>query len=91
MWFVEVGLDWFYKDNIQLYSNVHQQLKDLDISEGRKSSFKIGVQYHINTFGFDLSISNQYHLYGTAIANEIGLENYDNNIKAGFQINKIFN
>ena len=91
MWFVEVGLDWFYKDNIQLYSNVHQQLKDLDISEGRKSSFKIGVQYHINTIGFDLSISNQYHLYGTAIANEIGLENYDNNIKAGFQINKIFN
>ena len=44
MWFVEVGLDWFYKDNIQLYSNVHQQIKDLDISEGRKSSFNIGVR-----------------------------------------------
>ena len=91
MWFVEVGLDWFYKDNIQLYSNVHQQIKDLNISEGRKSSFKIGVQYYINTIGFDLSISNQYQLYGTAIADEIGLGNYDNNIKAGFQINKIFN
>ena len=46
---------------------------------------------NFNTIGFDLSISNQYQLYGTAIANEIGLGNYDNNIKAGFQINKIFN
>ena len=81
----------FIKKIIQLYSNVHQQLKDLDISEGRKSSFKIGIKYQINSIGFDLSISNQYQLYGTAIANEIGLENYDDNIKSGFQIYKIFN
>ena len=38
-------------------------------------------QLNINTIGFDLSISNQYHLYGTAIANEIGLKIIDNFIK----------
>ena len=91
MWLAEFCIDWFYKDNIQLYTSIHQQIADVDISEGRKSSFKMGVQYHINSIGFDISISDQYQLYEIAIADEIGLESYDENFKIGLQIKKTFN
>ena len=91
IWFIETGLDWFFRENVQLYTSMIQQITDLDISEGSKSSIKVGLQYYINSVGFDLSITNLYHLHGTAIADDIGINNYDEKLRLGFQINKMFN
>jgi len=92
IWFLETGVDWAFKDNIEIYGNIIQQMTDADISQGSsKSSIKFGLQYFIKTLAFDLSITNLYHLHGTAIIDDIGLNDYTEKFRIGFQINKMFN
>ena len=91
IWFIQTGLNFFYKENIQLYTSVSKQVSDEDISSGIKTGYKAGIQYYINTIGYDLSASNLHHLHGTAIAEDIGINNNDQKLRFGFQINKMFN
>jgi len=91
MWFLETGIDWAFKDNIEIYGNIIQQMTDVDISQGSKSSIKFGLQYFIKTISLDLSITNLYHLHGTAIIDDIGVNDYTEKFRMGFQINKMFN
>ena len=89
--FAKTGLHWFYKNNIQFYANLSNQVTQKEISSGIKTGFKTGIQYIINTIEIDLSFSNLDHLHGTAIAEDIGINNHDQRFRFGFQINKIFN
>ena len=66
-------------------------MSDLDISQGSKSSIKLGLQYFIKTYALDISITDLYHLHGTSIIDDIGINDYTDNLKMGFQINKTFN
>jgi len=91
MWFLETGLDWFLKSNIEIYGSLIQQMTDTDISQGSQSALKAGLQYYFKTISIDLSITNLYHLHGTAIIDDIGINNYSENFRIGFQINKMFN
>ena len=91
IWFLKTGVDWAFKDNIEIYGNIIQQMTDLDISQGSQSSIKFGLQYFIKTLVLDLSITNLYHLHGTAIIDDIGVNNYTEKFRIGFQINKMFN
>ena len=91
MWFLETGLDWFLKSNIEIYGSLIQQMTDTDISQGSQSAFRAGLQYYFKTISIDLSITNLYHLHGTAIIDDIGINNYSENFRIGFQINKMFN
>ena len=52
---------------------------------------KIGLQYFIKTISLDLSITDLYHLNGTAIIDDLGVNDYTENLRMGFQINKMFN
>ena len=91
MWFLETGLDWFLKNNIQIYGSLIQQMTDTDIYEGDESAIKAGLKYYLKTISVDLSITNLYHLHGTAIIDDIGINNYSENFRMDFQINKMFN
>jgi len=91
IWFLETGVDWAFKDNIEVYGNIIQQMTDVDISQGSQSSIKFGFQYFIKTLVLDLSITNLYHLHGTAIIDDIGVNNYTEKFRMGFQLNKMFN
>ena len=91
IWFLETGVNWAFKDNIEIYGNIIEQMSDLDISQGSKSSIKFGLQYFIKTFILDISITDLYHLHGTSIIDDIGVNNYTENLRIGIQINKIFN
>jgi len=91
IWFLETGIDLALKDNIEIYGNIIQQMTDVDISQGSKSSIKFGLQYFIKTLILDLSITNLYHLHGTAIIDDIGVNDYTEKFRIGFQINKMFN
>ena len=91
MWFLETGLDWFLKSDIQIYGSLIQQMSDTDISDGDQSAIIAGLKYYFKTISVDLSITNLYHLHGTAIIDDIGINNYSENFRIGFQINKIFN
>ena len=91
MWFLETGLDWFLKNNIGIYGSLIQQMTDTEISQGDESALKAGLQYYFKTISIDLSITNLYHLHGTAIIDDIGINNYSENFRIGFQINKMFN
>ena len=91
MWFLETGLDWFLKSNIGFYGSLIQQMTDTEISQGSQSALKAGLQYYSKTISIDLSITNLYHLHGTAIIDDIGINNYSENFRIGFQINKMFN
>ena len=91
IWFLETGIDWILKNNIEIYGNLIQQMTDTDISQGSQTSMKIGLQYFIKTISLDLSITDLYHLHGTAIIDDLGVNNYTENLRMGFQINKMFN
>ena len=91
IWFLETGIDWIFKNNIEIYGNLIQQMTDTDISQGSQTSMKIGLQYFIKTISLDLSITDLYHLHGTAIIDDLGVNNYTENLRMGFQINKMFN
>ena len=91
IWFLKAGVYWAFKDNIEIYGNIIQQMTDLDISQGSQSSIKFGLQYFIKTLVLDLSITNLYHLHGTAIIDDIGVNNYTEKFRMGFQLNKMFN
>jgi len=91
MWFLETGIDWIFKNNIEIYGNLIQQMTDVDISQGSQTSIKFGLQYFIKTLVLDLSITNLYHLHGTAIIDDLGVNDYTENLRMGFQINKMFN
>ena len=91
IWFLETGVNWTLKDNIEIYGNIIEQMSDLDISQGSKSSIKLGLQYFIKTYALDISITDLYHLHGTSIIDDIGKNDYTENLKMGFQINKTFN
>lgn len=91
IWFVETGLHWFYKNNIQFYTRISKRITDEDISSAIKTGFKAGIQYHINSIGLDLSVTNLHRLHGTAIFEDIGINDNDQKLKVGFQINKMFN
>ena len=91
MWFLETGLDWFLKSNIEIYGSLIQQMTDTDISQGSQSALRAGLEYYFKTISIDLSITNLYHLHGTAIIDDIGINNYSENFRIGFQINKMFN
>ena len=91
MWFLETGLNWFLKSNIEIYGSLIQQMTDTDISQGSQSALEAGLQYYFKTISIDLSITNLYHLHGTAIIDDIGINNYSENFRIGFQINKMFN
>jgi len=91
IWFLEAGIDWAFKNNIEIYGDMTQQITDVDISQGSKSSIKFGLQYFIKTLVLDLSITNLYHLHGTAIIDDIGVNDYTEKFRIGFQINKMFN
>jgi len=91
IWFLETGIDWTFRDNIEIYGNIIQQMTDVDISQGSKSSIKFGLQYFIKTISLDLSITDLYHLHGTAIIDDIGVNDYTEKFRIGFQINKMFN
>jgi len=90
IWFLETGLNWLIRDNVELYGDMIKQITDLDIAQGSKSSIKIGLQYFMKTIGLDFSITNLYHLHGTAIIDDIGVNDYSENLRIGFQINKMF-
>ena len=66
-------------------------MTDVDISQGSQTSIKFGLQYFIKTLVLDLSITNLYHLHGTAIIDDIGVNDYTEKFRMGFQINKMFN
>ena len=66
-------------------------MTDVDISQGSKSSIKFGLQYFIKTIGLDLSITDLYHLHGTAIIDDIGVNDYTEKYRICFQINKMLN
>ena len=91
IWFLEAGLDWAFKDNIEVYGNIIQQMTDVNKSQGSQSSIKFGLQYFIKTLVLDLSITNLYHLHGTAIVDDVGVNDYTEKFRIGFQINKMFN
>ena len=91
IWFLETGIDWIFKNNIEIYGNLIQQMTDTDISQGSQTSMKIGLQYFIKTISLDLSITDLYHLHGTAIIDDLGVNDYTENLRMGFQINKMFN
>ena len=91
IWFLETGIDWIFKNNIEIYGNLIQQMTDVDISQGSQTSMKIGLQYFIKTISLDLSITDLYHLHGTAIIDDLGVNDYTENLRMGFQINKMFN
>ena len=91
IWFLETGIDWAFRDNIEIYGDMTQQMTDTDISQGSKSSIKFGLQYFIKTISLDLSITDLYHLHGTAIIDDIGVNDYTEKFRMGFQINKMFN
>ena len=91
IWFLETGIDWIFKNNIEIYGNLIQQMTDTEISQGSQTSMKIGLQYFIKTISLDLSITDLYHLHGTAIIDDLGVNNYTENLRMGFQINKMFN
>jgi len=91
IWFLETGIDWIFKNNIEIYGNLIQQMTDKDISQGSQTSMKIGLQYFIKTISLDLSITDLYHLHGTAIIDDLGVNDYTENLRMGFQINKMFN
>ena len=91
IWFLETGIDWIFKNNIEIYGNLIQQMTDTDISKGSQTSMKIGLQYFIKTISLDLSITDLYHLHGTAIIDDLGVNDYTENLRMGFQINKMFN
>ena len=91
MWFLETGIDWIFKNNIEIYGNLIQQMTDVDISQGSQTSIKFGLQYFIKTLVLDLYITNLYHLHGTAIIDDLGVNDYTENLRMGFQINKMFN
>ena len=91
IWFLETGVDWAFKDNIEVYGNIIQQMTDVDISQGSQSSIKFGLQYFIKTLVLDLSITNLYHLHGSAIIDDVGVNDHTEKFRIGFQINKMFN
>ena len=91
IWFLETGIDWLFRNNIEIYGNLIQQMTDTDISQGSQTSMKIGLQYFIKTISLDLSITDLYHLHGTAIIDDLGVNDYTENLRMGFQINKMFN
>jgi len=91
MWFLKTGLDWFLNSNIEIYGSLIQQMTDTDISQGSQSAIRAGIKYYLKTTSVDLSITNLYHLHGTAIIDDIGINNYSENFRIGFQINKMFN
>ena len=66
-------------------------MTDTDISQGSQSAIRAGIKYYLKTTSVDLSITNLYHLHGTAIIDDIGINNYSENFRIGFQINKMFN
>ena len=83
-------MHWFYKNNIKFYANLSNQITQKEILSGVKTGFKTGFQYSINSIEIDLSISNLYHLHRTAIAEDIGINEYDEKLRFGFQVNKTF-
>ena len=83
-------MHWFYKDNIQFYGNLSNQITEKKLSSGVKTGFKTGIQYSINSIEIDLSISNLHHLHRTAIAEDIGIDDHDQKLRFGFQVNKTF-
>ena len=90
IWFAQSGLHWFYRDNIQFYGNLSNQITEKELSSGVKTGFKTGIQYSINSIEIDLSISNLHHLHRTAIAEDIGIDDHDQKLRFGFQVNKTF-
>mgnify|MGYP006107146917 FL=1 len=91
IWFVGTGIHWHIKDNINVYTNTTMQLTDKDISTGSQSSWEIGVHYLMGSIAIDLSLTNQYHLHGTAMIDDLGVNDYSGSYRLGFQINKMFN
>ena len=91
IWFVGTGIHWHIKDNINVYTNATMQLTDKDISTGSQSSWEIGVHYLMRSIAIDLSLTNQYHLHGTAMIDDLGVNDYSGSYRLGFQINKMFN
>ena len=90
IWFAQTGLHWFYKDNIQFYGNLSNQITEKKLSSGVKTGFKTGIQYSINSKEIDFSISNLHHLHRTTIAEDIGIDDHDQKLRFGFQVNKTF-
>jgi len=91
IWFVGTGIHWHIKDNIKVYTNTTMQLTDKDISSGSQSSWEIGFHYLMKSITIDLSLTNQYHLHGTAMIDDLGVNDYSSSYRLGFQINKRFN
>ena len=83
-------MHWFYKNNVQFYAKLSNQITQNEISSGVKTGFKTGIQYSINSIEIDLSVSNLYHLNRTALAEDIGILDNDQKLRFGFQVNKIF-
>ena len=90
IWFFQTGINWASKNNIELYADVIQNITDDDNPQNSKSSLKIGFKYFINSMSLDLSITNQYYLHGTALIDDLGVNDYSENFRMGLQINKIF-
>ena len=90
IWFAQSRLIWFYKNNIQVYTNLANQITEKELSSGAKTGFKMGIQYSINTIEIDLSVSNLHHLHSTAIAEDLGIDDHDQKLRFGFQVNKTF-
>ena len=90
VWFAQSGLHWFYKNHVQFYANLSNQITQNEISSAVKTGFKTGIQYSINSIEIDLSVSNLYHLNRTALAEDIGILDNDQKLRFGFQVNKIF-
>jgi hypothetical protein len=88
IWFAQSGLLWFYKNNIRFYANLSNQITEKELSSGVKTGFKTGIQYSINSIEIDLSVSNLHHLHRTAIAEDIGINDHDQKLRFGFQVNK---
>ena len=90
IWFFQTGINWAFKNNIELYANAIQKVTDDDNSQNSKASLKVGFKYFINSMSLDLSITNLYYLHGTALIDDLGVSDYSENFRMGFQINKIF-
>ena len=90
IWFFQTGINWALKNNIELYANVIQKVTDDDNSQNNKALLKAGFKYFMNSMSLDLSITNLYYLHGTALIDNLGVNNYSENFRMGFQINKIF-
>jgi len=90
IWFFQTGINWAFKNNIELYANAIQKVTDDDNSQNSKASLKVGLKYFINSMSLDLSITNLYYLHGTALIDDLGVSDYSENFRMGFQINKIF-